>query len=156
MILIKVLYLWYNKWLTVTIRWKWVIASGSRSLAVQITWLWNKTVCVLFLLDHWLSGMISGKVGLPRWLSGKESICQRRRQRRPRFDPCIRKTPGGGNCNLLQDSHLENSMDRGAWRAAIHGVAKSGTWQPARTAMTGASYLTSLRVSIPVCKLGKR
>jgi len=27
----------------------------------------------------------------------------------------------------FQDSGLENSMDRGAWRATVHGVAKSQT-----------------------------
>ena len=32
---------------------------------------------------------------------------------------------GGGNGNLLQYSCLENSMDRGAWRVTVHGVAKS-------------------------------
>ena len=32
-----------------------------------------------------------------------------------------------GNGNLLQDSCLENSMDRGAWQATIHGVTKSQT-----------------------------
>ena len=31
---------------------------------------------------------------------------------------------GGGNGNLLQYSCLENSMDRGAWQAAVHGVTK--------------------------------
>ena len=30
-----------------------------------------------------------------------------------------------GNGNPLQYSRLENSMDRGAWRATVHGVAKS-------------------------------
>ena len=33
-------------------------------------------------------------------------------------------SPGEGNGNLLQYSCLENSMDRGAWRATVHGVAK--------------------------------
>jgi len=33
--------------------------------------------------------------------------------------------PGEGNGNPLQYSSLENSMDRGAWWAAVHGVAKS-------------------------------
>ena len=34
---------------------------------------------------------------------------------------------GEGRCNPLQYSGLENSMDRGAWRATVHGVAKSQT-----------------------------
>ena len=32
---------------------------------------------------------------------------------------------GGGNGNLFQYSCLENPMDRGAWRATVHGVTKS-------------------------------
>ena len=34
---------------------------------------------------------------------------------------------GEGNGTPLQYSCLENSMDRGAWWAAVHGVAKSRT-----------------------------
>ena len=34
-------------------------------------------------------------------------------------------SPGIGNGNMLQYSCLENSMHRGAWRATVHGVAKS-------------------------------
>ena len=34
---------------------------------------------------------------------------------------------GEGNGNPLQYSCLENLMDRGAWKAAVHGVAKSQT-----------------------------
>ena len=41
--------------------------------------------------------------------------------------PGLGRSPGGGNGNPLQYSCLENSMDRGAWRAAAHGVAKSQT-----------------------------
>ena len=33
--------------------------------------------------------------------------------------------PGVGNGNPLQYSCLENSMDRGAWQATVHGVAES-------------------------------
>ena len=35
--------------------------------------------------------------------------------------------PGGGHGNPLQSSCLGNSMDRGAWQATVHGVAKSQT-----------------------------
>ena len=36
------------------------------------------------------------------------------------------KSPGGGNGNPLQYSCLENPMDRGAWQAIVHGVARVG------------------------------
>ena len=37
------------------------------------------------------------------------------------------RSPEAGNGNPVQYSCLENSMDRGAWKATIHGVAKSQT-----------------------------
>ena len=37
------------------------------------------------------------------------------------------RSPGGGHGNPLQYSCLENPRDRGAWWAAVHGVAKSRT-----------------------------
>ena len=39
--------------------------------------------------------------------------------------PGFGRSPGEGNSYSLQYSWLENSMDRGAWQAADHGVAKS-------------------------------
>ena len=41
--------------------------------------------------------------------------------------PGLGRFPGEGNGNLLQYFCLENSMDRGAWRATVHGVAKIRT-----------------------------
>ena len=41
--------------------------------------------------------------------------------------PGSRRSPGGEHGNPLQYSCLKNSMDRGAWRAAVHSVAKSQT-----------------------------
>ena len=35
------------------------------------------------------------------------------------------RSPGGGHGNPLQFSCLENPMDRRAWQATVHGVAKS-------------------------------
>ena len=37
------------------------------------------------------------------------------------------RSPGGGNGNPFQDLCLENPMDRGAWQATVHRVAKSQT-----------------------------
>ena len=37
------------------------------------------------------------------------------------------RSPGEGNGNPLQYPCLENPMDRGAWQATVHGVAKSLT-----------------------------
>ena len=39
-----------------------------------------------------------------------------------------KRSTGEGNGNPLQYSCLENSMDRGAWRATVHRVAKSWIW----------------------------
>ena len=65
--------------------------------------------------------------GLPWWLRqavGKKSACNA-------GDlgsiPGLGRSPGEGNSNPLLYSCLENPMDRGAWRAAVHGVTKSRT-----------------------------
>ena len=41
--------------------------------------------------------------------------------------PGLGRSPGQGNDNPLQYSCLENPMNRGAWWAAVRGVAKSWT-----------------------------
>ena len=41
--------------------------------------------------------------------------------------PGLGRSPGGRHGNPLQHSYLENSMDRGAWGAAVQWVAKSQT-----------------------------
>ena len=38
--------------------------------------------------------------------------------------PGSERSPGGGHGNPLQDSCLENPMDRGAWQATVHGVTE--------------------------------
>ena len=54
--------------------------------------------------------------GLPKGLSGKEW-----------FNPWVRKIPWTRKWQPTPYSCLENPMDRGAWRATIHGVTKSQT-----------------------------
>ena len=65
---------------------------------------------------HFLDGLV-----------GEESTHQCRRQRRHGFNPWVGISHGVGNGNPLQYSCLENSMDRGMWRATVHEVAKSRT-----------------------------
>ena len=60
----------------------------------------------------------------PRWISGKESICNGGEMV---LIPGLGIYPGEGNGNPLQYFCLENPMDRGAWLATVHGVAKSQT-----------------------------
>ena len=55
---------------------------------------------------------------------GKESACN---IGNPGSIPGSGRSPGEGNGNPLQCSCLENSMDRGAWQATVHGVTKSQT-----------------------------
>ena len=47
--------------------------------------------------------------------------------RDPGVIPGLGRTPGEENGKPLQYSCLENSMDRGAWWATVHGVTKSWT-----------------------------
>ena len=79
--------------------------------------LYNKAR-VLFLQTLIGSNYPGG--GLPWWLSGKESPAI---QEHGLF-PLLGRSPGEGNGNPLQDSCLGNPMDRGAWWATVHGVAK--------------------------------
>ena len=57
----------------------------------------------------------------------KESACRCRRHRDTGSIPGSGRSPGGGNGNPVQYSCLGNPMDRGAWRAIVHGVPKSWT-----------------------------
>ena len=65
------------------------------------------------------------KVGFPGSSDGKVSACN---VGDPGSIPGLGRSPGEGNGNPLQYSYLENSMDRGAWWAAVHVVAQIRTW----------------------------
>ena len=56
--------------------------------------------------------------GLPGGSDGKESACN---AGDPGLIPGLGRSPGEGNGNPFQYSCLENSMDRGAWWATVHG-----------------------------------
>ena len=68
--------------------------------------------------------------------SNEEDVCS---------SPESGRCPGEGNSNPLQDSCLENPMDRGAWRAAAHGVIRVGhAWAAGRP----AAYLSTIYLHI--------
>ena len=64
--------------------------------------------------------------GIPWWLSGKESTPPTNARDLGSILESARP-PGEGNGNWLQYPGLENFMERGAWWAMVHGVAKSLT-----------------------------
>ena len=65
---------------------------------------------------------------LPGDASGKEPGCQCRLAIRDNGSiPGLGIFPEGGHGNPLKYSCLENPMDRGAWRAAVHRVTQSRT-----------------------------
>ena len=59
------------------------------------------------------------KYGFPDVFYSKETACI---VGDPGLIPGSGRSPGEGNGNPLQYSCLENSMDRGAWRASVHAV----------------------------------
>ena len=63
-------------------------------------------------------------MGFPGGSDGKESACS---VGDLGSIPGLGKPPGGGHGNPLQCSCLENSMDRGAGQATVHGTTKSWT-----------------------------
>ena len=62
--------------------------------------------------------------------------------------PGLGRSPGEGNGNPLQCSCLENPMDRGAWQAIVHCVAKS--WTRLKDKYTHTQLNLSLWVKAPV------
>ena len=66
--------------------------------------------------------------GFPGGTGDNEPACQCRRCKGHKFDPWVGQSPGEGNGNAFQYSSLGNPMDREAWRATVHRVAKSQTW----------------------------
>ena len=61
---------------------------------------------------------------LPWWLASKESAFNAENTKDAGWIPEYGRSPGGGNGNPLQDSCLENPMDRGTWQAAVQKVYK--------------------------------
>ena len=79
-------------------------------------------VCVYLYYLRFIMGKYEIDYGFPGGSDSKESTCNIGDQG---SIPGPERSPGEGNGNPLQYSCLENSMDRGAWWAIVHGVAKN-------------------------------
>ena len=71
-----------------------------------------------------LLGLTSYTLDFPDGSDGKGSTCNAENLR---STPETARSSGEGNDNPLQYSRLENSKDRGAWWATIHGITNSWT-----------------------------
>ena len=109
----------WDGWMASPTEWTWVWAS-SRS------WWWTGKPGVLHSIGLQRVGQdLMTEQGFSHSSVGKESACN---AGDPGSIPGSGRSPGEGNGNPLQHSCLENTMDRGAWRATVYGVAKSQTW----------------------------
>ena len=79
---------------------------------------------VLFLHQKIFDIIQLENLGFAAGSDGKESTCNAEDSG---LISGLGRFPGEGNGYSLQYSYLENSTDRGAWQATVHGVTKSQT-----------------------------
>ena len=72
-----------------------------------------------------LVDVLASPLHFPGGLVVKESACNAGDSRDVDLIPGLGRSPGGGNGSPFQHSCLENSEDRGAWWATVHGFAES-------------------------------
>ena len=124
---------WFSPgWTIIYLRWTFpgtlldLLISSKKAFVNIVPGPWHPInaplwACVCALCD------VGKAIGLPWWLSGKKSTCQRRRLG---FDPWVGKIPW----RRAWQTHSSTlswriPMDRRAWWAIFHGVAKSQTWR---------------------------
>ena len=76
---------------------------------------------------NFFASHVSLLMGLPWWLSSKEPACNAGATGDASPIPGSGIYPAGRHGNPLQDSCLENLMDKGAWCSTVQGVTKSWT-----------------------------
>ena len=108
-----------------------------------------KTPSEQMLLEKW--GWQIWSRGFPSGSVCKEPTCNAGDPRDMGSIPGLGRSLGGGHSNSFQYSCLENPMDRGAWQATVHRIAKSQT-QPkllstAQHRLTQGRIATSLQVA---------
>ena len=89
----------------------WSGLMGRRRHVSDWSWWW----CCQQIWDH---------PGLPWWLSRWRARLPVQEMQKKQVRSLGTEDPGEGNGNLLQDSWLENFMDKRAWTAPVHEAAK--------------------------------
>ena len=120
----------WDGWLASLTQWTWIWLDSS-------SWWWTGRSGVLWLgsqrIRHdWVTEMNWTELNVvyelaSRCISGKESACQWRTCRRCSLHPWVGKVPWRRKWQPTPVFLLGNPMDRWAWRATVHGVAKSWT-----------------------------
>ena len=103
-----------------------------------------------------LGGFIQHFVGFPAGSVVENLLANAGDAGDPGSIPGSERPPGGGNGNPLQDSCLENPVDRGAWWATVPGVAK--TWPRLSThayLQSINAFSSTLSFHIPSGRLGR-
>ena len=105
----------WDSWMASVTRWAWVWATSG-------SWWWTGRPGVLqFTGSQRVGHDWATELNWTRRLR----ICLQ--CRRPEFKPRVRKIPWRSEWQPLQYSCLENPMNRGAWKTAVHGVAEGRT-----------------------------
>ena len=107
----------------------YVLTLNIHKMCLTICFTWFMYISIL--LEFWVFFFplpmlyLETRINFPHSSLDKESACS---VGDLGLIPGLGRSPRKGNGNPLQYSCLENSMDRGAWWATVHGVAKSQTW----------------------------
>ena len=147
---LHIYYRWgWTRWSQMVLRiesviWRWVpILTFSNALAFP-----QFLPCFFFphLTAVW-TFELAPTTGFPHNSDGEESAYN---AGDPDSIPGLGRSPGEGNGNPLQYSCLGNPMDRGAWRATVHGVARVG-YDLATEPPNHHHRLLSIRVICVLC-----
>ena len=110
------------------------LAIYSRNHSISV----NKSLSHSILQQHLFTPLYVYNRGFPGDSEDKASACN---AGDPGTIPGLGRSPGEGNGNPLQYPCLENPMDRGAWRATVHGVTKSRKRLSKQVYLESVSYV---------------
>ena len=96
------------------------IARTWKQTRCPLTVDWIKKLWYLYTMEHYSA------MGFPGGKVAKNLPANAGDARDTVSIPRLGRFPGVGNGNPLLYSCLENSMDRGDWRATVHGIPESG------------------------------